>query len=193
MGHVRDGHGELPPPRPGGAVHRIVEVLRVRAVDGDEGTIAQIVPFARVGRRAAGDFARDPLRFRQHVVRPDVGDLVPPDRDFGRHARPPGVAQALHDPAGRLPPPEGPLREFHHHHFAFAGVPFAAVRLHHHVLVEAAMIGGHQRGPAGAKETADDPPVVPLQHLDHGSRKPVREPPARGANAGRRRRSGRRA
>ena len=103
---------------------------------------------------------------------------MPPDRDFGCHARPPGVAQALHDPAGRLPPPEGPLREFHHHHFAFAGVPFAAVRLHHHVLVEAAMIGGHQRGSPGAKETADDPPVVPLQHLDHGPRIPVRQPSA---------------
>ena len=174
VGDVGDGHGELPPPRPRVAVDRVVEVLRVRPVDGHQGKVAEVHPIA--GGRIR-DLAGDPFRFGDHLLRPHMGDPVRPDRDLRRHAGPFGVAEALDDAPGRPIAPLFPGRrlvELDHHHLA---VPPLPVR-DRHVAGKVPVVGRHEGERPRAEEAADHHPVVALEDLEHQPPVPGTEPAA---------------
>ena len=179
VGDVGDGHGELPPPRPRVAVDRVVEVLRVRPVDGHQGEVAEVRP-------AAGHLIRDlagkPLRLGERVVRPDMGDPVGPDRDLRRHAGPLGVPQALDDAPGRPVAPSlsgRRLVELDHHHLPVRPLPVQD----RHVARQVPMIGGHEGDSPRAEEASDHHPVVALDDLEHHPSMPGARPGTRPAAA----------
>ena len=160
---VRDGHGELPSPRPRVAVDRVVEVLRVHPVDGHQGEVAEVRP-------AAGRFIRNllrkPLRFGERILRPEVGDPVGTDRDLRRHPGPFGVPQALDDAPGPLVVPalsDRGLGEFDHHHLPVLPL---SVR-DHHVVGKIPVVGRHEGPAPRAEEAPDHHPVVALDDLEH--------------------------
>ena len=176
VGHVGDGHGEFPTARTRRAVDRVVEVLRVRPVDRHQGKAAEVRPVAGGVR----DLERNPFRFGQRVLRPDVGDPVGSDRDLRRHAGPFGVAQALDDTAGRrsVAPPlsGGRIGELDHHHLPVGALPVRD----RHVVGNVPVVGGYEGKPPGPEEAADHDTVVALDHLDHDPRPPEgRRPPRR--------------
>ena len=163
VGDVRDGHGELPSPRPRVAVDRVVEVLRVHPVDGHEGEVAEVRP-------AAGHLIRDlpgkPLRFGERFVRPEVGDPVGTDRDLRRHAGPFGVPQALDDAPGPLVVPalsDRGLGELDHHHLPVLPL---SVR-DRDVVGKVPVVGRHEGHAPRAEEAPDHHPVVALDDLEH--------------------------
>ena len=164
MGDVGDGHGELPAPRPRVAVDRVVEVLRVRPVDGHQGEVAKVRAATRgsVGR----DLEGKPLRLGEHFLRPDVGDPVGPDRDLRGHAGPFGIAETLDDAPAEATAPtllRGWNDELDHHHFPVRALPIRD----RHVLGKVPVVGSHEGVAPHAMEAADHHPVVPLEHLDH--------------------------
>ena len=171
VGYVGDGDGELPAPRPRVAVDRVVEVLRVRPVDGHQGEVAEVRPIAGHIR----DLEGKPLRFGQRIVRPDMGDPVGPDRDLRRHAGPFGVAQALNDTPGRsVAPPLSDrwIGKLDHHHLPIRPLP---VR-NRHVVGKVPVIGGHEGDAPRAEEAAYHDPVVALDQLDHHASSPGARP-----------------
>ena len=134
---------------------------------------------SRSPARRIRDLAGDPFRFGDHLLRPDVGDPMGPDRDLRRHARPLGVAEALDDAPGRLvaPPIPGPgwrLDELDHHHLSVRPLPAR----NHHVAGKVPVVGRHEGEALRTEEAADDDPVVALEDLEHQPPVPGAEPAA---------------
>ena len=90
MGDIGDRHNQAVAGARRLSEHRIVEVARIRTVDGDERDVAQILAPLRA------DAARS-FRFGQHLGGEGVGDVERRDHQQADRARAARIAQALGD------------------------------------------------------------------------------------------------
>ena len=144
------------------AMHRVVEIARRLAIDGDQRHFAQVAPARHLSR---ADLGRNPrglgFDFRRELVR----QLVLAQRDLDLHARVGGVAQHLHDAGDRRAVAAGLLDDLGHDDLAMRRVA-ARVGGDQHVVMQPA-IG--RLDPADAVlqvKAPDDGGVGALQHLD---------------------------
>jgi hypothetical protein len=99
VGDVGDRDDEPPAAAHALAVHGVVEVARVRAVDRDERELAQIEPVALVRGR---DFVAEARGLIQHVLRPGVRQTEAADRHLRFDAGLIGLAEHFDDCSERL-------------------------------------------------------------------------------------------
>ena len=143
------------------APHRVVEILGVLAVDGDQRHGAQI--HARSGCRrvhAQGHGAG----FIQRLLRELVRQSVTVDRGFHHERGRELVAQHREDLAEGRTTRARRLDDLAHHELALAR-PFARVGRDHHVMQYAAVVGRHQADAVAFAIAPDDAGQAAFQHF----------------------------
>ena len=150
-------------------VHRVVEVLRRLAVDGDEAELAQVAPVREVllahllGQRA---------RRRQRLLRELVRQVELAQRDLDLHPGVGVVAQYF----GHAPDGLRVLRRLRHqldgHHLARLRAS-GLLRRHQDVLRDAAVLGHQEHHPMLGVQPAHDAPRGAFEHLDDLARRPA--------------------
>ncbi len=106
--------------------HRVVEVARGLAVDGDDGQAAVVLPVAQLAGR---DDRLKLLRFLQHLDRKAMRQMVLADDDLDIDAEIVFVAEYLDHAAARILRGRRPIGDLHIDHQAFQVVPLAAAGL----------------------------------------------------------------
>ena len=96
--HVGDRHDQPPCTSRVLGKNGVVEITRVLAINGHERYVAQIEAPLGGLRRHLG---RELFRLARHGVRPDMGNVMRPDRHLDFHARRHMIAQHLDDAPGR--------------------------------------------------------------------------------------------
>jgi len=166
VAHVRDRHQQAPAlaaAHLGGlAVHRVVEVARVLAVDGDQRHVGEVDALPAVLRT---DLVRQRPRVRDAGFGELVRHAVLAHRDLDLHARVVDLAQHLLDAADRLPVEARRLGQFHHHHLAGLGEPGGALG-DQDVLAVALVFRRDQPDAAFVQQAADDGRGRALDDLD---------------------------
>ena len=144
------------------AIHRVVEVPRRLAVDGDEVDPAQVLAACEVA------FARRLRIFRGELLG-GLGELerqvVLPERDLDLDTGIGGVPEDLHDPPDRLGATVGLGGQLGDHHLPGARAA-GVLRRDVDVLADAPFRRLDEENPALAAQAPDDPRVDPLDHLD---------------------------
>ena len=134
------------------AVHGIVEVARVFAVDGDERHVGQVdAPLLVGGAHRVGQCPG----FRQTRLRELMRHTVLAHRDFDLHSGIVDLAQYLFDATDRLTEQCRRLGKLHHHDLADLGGAGSAFR-DQHVLPVALVFGGDKPDAALMQQPADD-------------------------------------
>ena len=145
------------------AVHRIVEVARVFAVDGDQRHVAQVDPFFEVGvAHFSGQLGGRFERRRREDVR--HAELAHGDFDF--HARVVEVAQHFDDAPGRLLEARRLVDQFDADDLAGLGI--AGRTGNQHVLADALVFRGDQPDAVFVEQAADDMAVGARDDFDDG-------------------------
>ncbi|CPO42827.1 Uncharacterised protein [Bordetella pertussis] len=170
---VGDGHQQAPgrPLALAGAqfdrlaVHRVVEIARVLAVDGDQRHVAQIDALLQIGlayrvRQPRGLLVRGLRKIDRHV------ELAHRDLDF--HAGIVDLAQHLIHAAQRLRMAGGLLHDLHRHHLPMLGAVGVAGR-NENVVLDALVLGHDDGQPMFVQETAHQFVGAPLDDLDDGA------------------------
>jgi len=144
------------------AVHRVVEVARRLAVDGDERQVANVIASGQVFFQ---HLAWQLGRLRLDLRREDIGQVVLPQRDLDFHAGAGKAAQHFGYPSHRLVVRAGLGEDFHRHHLA--GLRGAGMLGgDEDVLVDAAVFRDQEADATFKVVAADDEPVDVLQHFD---------------------------
>ncbi len=151
------------PAREGLAVHRVVEVARVLAVDGDQRHVAQVDAVAPVG---GAQLVGQRRGLRQRLGRETVRHLVLAHRDLDLHARVVDLAQHLDDAAHRLRIHRRRLGQLDRHHLPHRGIGGSVLR-HHDVLAVAPVFGRHQPDAGFVQQPADDRRLAPFDDVEH--------------------------
>ncbi len=162
-GDVRDGHHQPPTAPIATGVHRIVEIPGIRAVDGHQRQVPQILA-ARV--QALRHPGAEPLRLGLDAARPRVGQPEVADGDLGGHAGGRGLAQHLGDPADRCLAGARLADNGRDHHVARPRLACLAGR-YEHVLGNATIVRHHEPHAAFFHVASHDGLVRPLQNLAH--------------------------
>ena len=149
--------------REGLAVHRIVEVACILAVDGDQRHVAQVDAVASVGRAQLVGQRRG---LGQRLGRKTVRHLVLAHRDLDLHAGVVDLAQHLDDAAHRLRVHRWRFGQFDRHHLAHRRVGGGVLR-HHDVLAVAAVLGRHQPDAGFVQQPADDRRLASFDDVEH--------------------------
>ena len=147
------------------AIHRVVEVACVFAVDGAQRHVGQVHP-ARLVRRLhrVGQRARLGHGGGRELVRHAV--LAHGDLDL--HARIVDVAQHLTHPANGLAIQRGRLGQLDHHHFAGLGLANALLG-NQHILAVALVFRRHQPDAAFVQQPPDDRVRRALHDFHHAA------------------------
>ena len=167
MAHVSNGYQQAPalaaPDLDGLAIHGIVKVAGILAVDGDEWNIREIDAPAlierahRVGQR---------LGLRQTGLRKLMRHAIFAHRDLHLHAGIVHLAQHFdHAPHG-LTKQGRRLGQLHHHHLAGGSGSRGALG-DQYVLAVALVLGGHQPNATFLQQPADDGLRWPFNDLQH--------------------------
>jgi len=162
VAHVGDRDPELEAAAHALAVHRVVEVLRGLAVDGDERELAQVPAALEVLR---GHRLRELARGLERLARPFVRQVVLAQRDLDLHPGIGVVAEHLDDAADGLGVLGRLLHDLGHHDLAFLHA-LEALRRDEDVLVDALVLGDHESHAVLDEDAAHDPRVGALEHLD---------------------------
>ena len=144
------------------AKHRVVEIAGVRAVDRNERRIAQILP-AR--KHFAIDFGGHLIDSIDDGSRPFDGQPVASNSNVDLHTRCHVVTEYFDNFTDGPAPVVRLLLHPNHHKLSVFG-PLTGLG-YQYVLVDAAIVGGHDPDPAGAVITADNFSIGTLQHLDY--------------------------
>ena len=158
--HIGNRHHQAETLEVGFAVHRVVEVLGVLAVDGHQRGGAQIHPVADHRRL---DRQRHRGGLVQHRRREFVRQVVAVDGRLDHQRRSQAVAQHRHHLADRRAPRIGRLHQLAHHQLAFARTA-GAIRRHLHVALHAAVVGDHEADPGLTAEATDQAVDPVLEH-----------------------------
>ena len=167
MAHVGNGHQQTPAfaaAHLGGlAVHGVVKIAGVFAVNGDQGHVGQVYALELVGRpNCIGQGPRQ----RQASVAEFVRHTVFAHCNFNFHAGIVNLAQHLFNPAHRLAKQRWRLGEFHHHHLPGLGRPHSVLG-DQHILAVALVLRGHQPHAAFMQQATNDGVGRALQNLGH--------------------------
>jgi SAM-dependent methyltransferase len=153
------------------AVHRIVEVAGVFAVDRDERHIAQVDAMADV---CGTHFVRQPRGVVQRGLAELVRHAVLAHGDFDFHARVVDIAQHFHDAAERLRMAAREIRQFDHHHLA--DLRLLGVLRDQNVVADALVFRRDDQGAVLVEQAADHALVGAVRDFDDmafGSATPV--------------------
>ena len=161
-GHVGDRHEDAPTPGSRFAVHRIVEVAGVVAVNGHEAKAPQIDASLDV---AAAYASRQACRFGLGFPGPLVRHLVGSDRDIDPHPGQHPGSEHLFDDPDRGVPPGRRLRDSRDDVVAIACFR-DPVRRHEHVVVNPRIVRAHERDAAFAPEASHHRRDAPLDDFD---------------------------
>ena len=137
MRDVGDRHDQAEAVAVGLAIHRVVEVLGVLAVDGDQRQLAQVDALRR-GRCIDGQ--RHRRGFVEHGLRELVRDIVSVDRRLHRQRSGQAVAQHRQHAPDRRTLRIGRLHQFAHHQLTVARI-HVRVRRNQHVALDAPVVG----------------------------------------------------
>ena len=149
--------------REGLAVHRVVEVARVLAVDGDQRHVGQVDAVAPVGRAQLVGQRRG---LGQRLGREAVRHLVLAHGDLDLHAGVVDLAQHLGDAAHRLRVHRRRLGQLDRHHLPDRGIGGGVLR-HQDVLAVALVFGRHEPDAGFVQQPADDRRLAPLEDVEH--------------------------
>ena len=151
------------------AVHGIVEIPGVLAIDGDQRDVGQIDALSLVGRpHLVGQLGR----LRQRLGREAVRHLVLAHRDLDLHAGVVDLTQHLGHTAQRLRMHRRRLGQFDGDHLTRAGIGDAILR-DHDVLAVALVLGRDQPDAALVQQAADDRRLAAFQDLEHPPFRPA--------------------
>ena len=144
VAHIGNRHQQAPPlgtPDLGRlAIHGIVEVARILAIDGAQRHIAQVhTAFAVLGH----DLFRQRLSRCQTGFRKHMRHAIFAHRDLDFHTGVIDLAQHFHDAPHGLPEQRRRLCQLHHHHLARLGLAGGPLR-HQHILAVALVFRRHQ-------------------------------------------------
>ena len=142
------------------AIHRIVEVLRVGAVDGHQRHVAQVDAVADHRRL---DHQRYRRRLVQHLLRELVRQVVAVDRGLHHQRRRQAVAQHGDDLADGRTTRIRRLGQLDHHQLAVARATGGVLR-DLHVALDALVVGRHVGDADLEAETTDQPGDPAFQH-----------------------------
>ena len=145
------------------AIHRIVEVACILAVDGDQRHVAQVDALPPVDR-AHVVWQRGGLR--QRLGREAVRHFVLAHRDLDLHARVVDLAEHLDHAAHRLREHRRRLGQFHRHHLSGGGRGRGVLR-DQDVLAVAPVLWRHQPHAVFVQQAADDRGLAPLDDVEH--------------------------
>ena len=156
VAHVGNGHQQTPALAAAYlgrlAIHRIVEVARVLAVNGHQRHVPQVHPVAVIRWT---DMIGQGTRLRQRRLRELVRDAVLAHRDLDLHAGIVNLAQHLLDPPHRLAIKGWRFGQFDHHHLARLGRACRTLG-NQHVLAVALVLRRNEPDPAFLQQTTDD-------------------------------------
>ena len=145
------------------AIHRIVKVASVFAIDRDQRHIAQIHPILAIFGQ---DFVGQTLGLVDACRRKLVRHAVLAHRDFNLHAWVVDLAQHFLDTAHRLPKQSGRLGQLDHHHLPRFGRSDGAFG-NHHVLPIAFVFRCHQPQTAFVQQAPNDGLLWTFNDLDN--------------------------
>ncbi len=160
--HVGNRHGQLPPRGRARAMHRVVEVARIRAIDGDECQAAQILAPAP---RLLGDVGRQRPCLLGDDRRPLKRKLVGPDGDVDLHSGRHVITHHLDDMPDGLAALGWLLDDLDDHHLAVMRLAGCGIG-NEDVVKQAPIVRRDETHAAVAAITADDAMGVPFEHLD---------------------------
>ena len=142
-------------------IHRIIQIFGVRAVDGDDGQVAEILdPLLR------RDGARQIVRLLHHIFGKFVRQPMLRHDDVDVETLVAFVAQDLGDPTFCIGPLAGPLGDLHHHPRTGDSAHFFArwdLDVHIHLLIDGYRLAAIGKHFVGAHEAI----VRTLQDLQH--------------------------
>ena len=120
MGNVRNGHGQLPATAALLlAIHGVVKILGVFAVDGHKRLFAQVETVLVIALLQAG---AKPLGGVLHLLWPYMGNIMVADGHIDFHSRRHMITNDFHNTTLRLPPVTGRLGDLHQHELAVFGL-----------------------------------------------------------------------
>ena len=144
------------------AVHGVVEIARVFAVDGDECDVAEVDAVPAIG---GSDRLGQGRRLRQRGVGKDVRHLVLAHRDLDLHAGIVDLSQHFGDPSERLRMQRWRLGELDGDDLARRGAGDGVAR-HDDVLAVAPVLRRHQPDAAFVQQAADDRCLLALDDVE---------------------------
>ena len=143
------------------AVHSIVKVARIFAINGAQRHIAQInATLAILGHH----LFRQGLGCRQTGFREHMGHAILAHRNFNFHAGVIHLPQHFQNAAYRLTKQGWSLGQFNHHHLPRLGLPRCPLR-HQYILTIALVFGRHQPDAAFLQQAANQGLGRPLDDL----------------------------
>ncbi len=169
MGNIGNGDQQAPALAARLAVHRIVEVLRVLAVDGHQRELAQIgAPLLGLFR----DLGRQILALGLHQRRPDLRQVVAADRHIDLHPGCHVITEDLDDAADRLVAFAGVFEDLHDHQLAVLGT-VGLIGGHQDILIDPLVVGDDKAHALLEIVTPGHMVVGVFQHLDDGALAPA--------------------
>ena len=173
MAHIGNGHQQTPAFAAaylgGFAIHRIVKVAGIFAVNRDQRHIAQINPVLAV---LGQHFVRQALGLLNATRRKLMGHAVLAHRDLDLHARVVDLTQHFLDAAHRLTEQGRRLGQLDHHHLPRLGRARCTFG-DHHILAVALVLGRDQPQAAFLQQAANDGLLRALDDLDDAPFRPA--------------------
>ncbi len=173
VAHVGNRHQQAPAlgaaDAGGHAVHGVVEVAGILAVDSDQRNVGQVHALALVLRP---HLVRQRLGLRQAGLGKLMRHAVLAHGDLDFHARVVHLAQHFHHAPDGLAIQCGRLGQLDHHHLAGLGGAGRALG-DEHVLAVALVLGRHQPDPAFLQQPPDDGLARPLDDFQHAALGPA--------------------
>ena len=177
MAHIGNRHQQTPrlscifaaPQRGRFAIHRVVKITRVFAVNRHQGHVAQVYASGQI-LRAHG--IGQGFGLRKTSGRKLMRHAVFAHRDFDLHARIVYLAQHFADAPYRLPVKSRRLDQLDHHHLAGARIAGSPAR-NQNILAIALVLGRYQPHAAFLQEAANDGLGGALQNLEHAAFRPA--------------------
>ncbi len=164
MGHIGDGDHQAEAVAVGLAVHGVVEVLGILAVDGDQRQLAQVAAVADV---LGGDIHRHRGGLVQHLLRELVRQAVAVDGGLHHQRRLEHVAQHREHAADRRAMGVRGVDDLADHQLAVFGA-FGGVVRDLHVAKDPLVVGHHEADARLHVEAAQQPGGPALEHFgDH--------------------------
>ena len=173
MGYVGNCHVELPATGEQSpatrlarfAIHGIIEVTGVFAVDGDQRQMAQVDPLELI---LLGYVISQARGFVEHFLGPDAGNIVAAQCHFDFHTGRHVVADHLYHLTLGLTTHGRPLGDLHFHVLALLGAT-GATGCNQHFLLDLGIVCGNEADAAFFIVTADQQFMSPLDDLDNGT------------------------
>jgi hypothetical protein len=150
------------------AVHGIVEIPRVFAIDRDQRDVAQIDPALAV---ALADLGRQRLRLLQGRLGKLVGHRELAYRNLDLHARVFDLPEDFDHPPDRLNVALRLLDDLDHDHLPGARLG-GGLRWHQDVVLDPLILRHDDRDPAFVQQPADQPIGPPFNHFDDFAQRP---------------------